>query len=147
MGGGSFLSVSVVKKDNVMEEKAKKRRDRWLHLRLTEDEYMQLQERFLRTTERKLSRYARKVFLSKPINVLHRDASLDELIAVLVKVQNDLNGVTNNYNQMVHKLHVSNSYRELKQWVDMYEKEKIQLFSAIEKVKDIITEGAQLWLR
>ncbi|WP_143095977.1 plasmid mobilization protein [Pedobacter insulae] len=122
-------------------------KNKWLHLRLDEDEYKLLTDNFSKTTEKKLSRYARKVFLSEPVTVVHRNGSLDELIAVLVKVQNDLNGVTNNYNQMVHKLHMSDNERELKAWISLYEKEKEILFKNIAEVKELIAEGAKLWLQ
>lgn len=122
-------------------------RNKWLHLRLDEKEYQLLLENFSKTTEKKLSRYARKVFLAQPLTVIHRNGSLDELIAVLSKVQNDLNGVANNYNQMVHKLHMSDHAAEIKVWISMYEKEKELLFSSIAEIKSLINEGARQWLQ
>lgn len=125
----------------------KKQRNKWLHLRLDEDEYKLLVENFSKTTEKKLSRYARKVFLAQPLTVIHRNGSLDELIAVLIKVQNDLNGVTNNYNQMVHKLHMSDQDSQIKAWITLYEKEKEVLFKNVAEIKALISEGAKQWLQ
>lgn len=124
----------------------KKIRNKWLHIRLDEDELSEVSALLARTTEKKLGRYARKVILNEPITVIHRSGSLDELIAVLVRVQNDLNGVTNNYNQMVHKLHMADNQNELRVWLSLYENEKEKLFKSIDEVKVIITEGAKKWL-
>ncbi len=125
----------------------KKNKSKWLHLRLDEDEFKLLQQRFSKTTEKKLSRYARKVFLAEPVNVIHRNGSLDELIHVLVKIQNDLNGVANNFNQMVHKLHMADNDWEIKEWIEQYEKEKDRLFLMIAEVKKLAGEGAKQWLQ
>lgn len=124
-----------------------KKREKWLHLRLTEDEYKSLTEQFEKSTETKLSRYARKVFLAKPVNIIYRNGSQDDLVDVLIKVQNDLNGVANNYNQMVHKLHMADTSEELRVWVARYENEKSRLFAIIAEVKSIIAKGAETWLR
>ena len=130
-----------------MDGKNNKTKNKWLHIRLDEDEYKLLTDNFSRTTEKKLSRYARKIFLAKPVTVIHRDGSLDELIAVLVKVQNDLNGIANNYNQMVHRLHISDTDMQVKAWITEYEKQRETLFDTIENTKQIISEGAKLWLQ
>ncbi|WP_299568485.1 plasmid mobilization relaxosome protein MobC [uncultured Pedobacter sp.] len=128
-------------------EENREYRKRWLHLRLTEEEYQKLISDFSRTTEKKLARYARKVFLAQPVVVLHRDRSMDELIIVLTKLQADLNGIANNYNQMVHKLHMSDSNQEVLRWIRSYEQQKKALFDNIEEIKLIITTSAKLWLR
>lgn len=122
-------------------------KNKWLHVRLNEAEHKHLTDNFSTTTERKLSRYARKILLAEPVTVIHRNGSLDDLIAVLVRLQNDLNGVANNYNQMVHKLHMTDNAQEVKAWISAYEKEKKKLFESIQEVKVIITQTAKQWLR
>lgn len=128
-------------------EKAKKIRNRWLHIRMDEAEHKQLHEHFSRTTEDKLSRYARKILLAEPVMVIHRDGSMDALIAVLVKVQNDLNGVANNFNQMVHKLHMADTNQEIQRWILSYEKDRTSLLESIAEMRELITNGAKKWLR
>lgn len=130
-----------------MKEETKKIRNKWLHLRLDEEEFKLLNDNFLKSDERKLSRYARKVFLAQPINVVHRNGSIDELMATLVRVQKDLNGLGNNYNQMVHKLHLLQTDAEVKAWIIAYESEKQKLFNCIAEIKKVIAEGAKKWLR
>ncbi|RWU08186.1 plasmid mobilization protein [Pedobacter chitinilyticus] len=130
-----------------MEKKTKTIRKKWLHVRLDDQEHAQMMQAMARSTEKKLSSYARKLLLSKPITIVHRDGSVDALVAVLVKVQNDLNGIANNYNQMVHKLHMSDTSGQVKAWISLYEKEKRELFESIAQMKELIGEGAKKWLR
>ncbi|WEK21318.1 MAG: plasmid mobilization relaxosome protein MobC [Candidatus Pedobacter colombiensis] len=122
-------------------------KNKWLHVRLNDTEHKQLTDNFSKTTERKLSRYARKILLAEPVTVIHRNGSLDDLIAVLTRLQSDLNGVTNNYNQMVHRLHMADNAREINAWIKGYENEKKNLFAAINEIKVIITQTAKQWLR
>lgn len=122
-------------------------KNKWLHIRLDEQEHTQLLKLFSATTERKISRYARKVILSKPVTVNHRNQSLDEIMTVLIKLQNDLNGVANNYNQMVHKLHTLDLVPEINTWLKTYQAEKHSLHENIREVKEYVSQTAEIWLR
>lgn len=48
-------------------------RTKWLHLRLKPDEYKKINRQFSKTTCRKLSDYARKMLLGKPMIATSRD--------------------------------------------------------------------------
>ena len=122
-------------------------RNKWLTVRVSEEEYKSVKGNFESTTERKLSTYARKVLLGKPLVKEVRDASLQEVIVVLSKLQQDLNGLSNNFNQMVRKLHISDTQSQLKAWVEMYEKEKQLLFLQVEAINVFIKKSAEKWLR
>src|SRR3546814_12603874 len=76
-----------------------------------------------------------------------RDESLKDIIVVLTRLQKDLNGVGNNYNQMLHKLHIMDEYEEIKAWVISYELEKRSLFESIEIMKGFIAKTSERWLR
>ncbi|HEY9560590.1 MAG TPA: plasmid mobilization relaxosome protein MobC [Anseongella sp.] len=128
-------------------EKTKNIKNKWLHLRLDEAEHRQLVKQFSRTTETHLSKYARKILLGKPMIARTRDESLKDIIVVLTRLQKDLNGVGNNYNQMLHKLHIMDEYEEIKAWVISYELEKRSLFESIEIMKGFIAKTSERWLR
>ncbi len=132
--------------DRVMKEE-KNNRLKWLTVRVSEPEHAAIQKQFKQTTERKLSAYVRKILLGKPMIKEVRNASLQEVIAVLARMQKDLNGLTNNYNQMVHKLHISDTKAELKAWIDLYEKEKKILFFQIETISGYIAKSSEKWLQ
>lgn len=56
-------------------------RTKWLHVRLKPGEYNTLHKNFSKTTCRKLSDYARKILLNKPLTTTCRNQSTDDLIA------------------------------------------------------------------
>lgn len=122
-------------------------RDKWLHVRLNKEEYDQLKRSFERTTEQKLSVYARKILLGKPMIQGTRDRSLEDILAVLVKLRMDLNGIGNNYNQVVHKLHTLDHLPEFKAWMRMHEQEQKSMLANIESIRDYLDKTAVKWLR
>lgn len=120
---------------------------KWLTVRVSEKEYAAIQKQFQQTTERKLSAYVRKILLGKPMIKEVRNASLQEIVAVLAKMQKDLNGLANNYNQMVHKLHITDTKAELKAWIEQYEREKKILYFHIETISSYIGKTSEKWLQ
>ena len=67
--------------------KTETNKTRWLHVRLTEDDYKLIFKRFKQTTCRKLSEYVRKKLLDKPLNIVHRNGSLDDFLTELSRVK------------------------------------------------------------
>lgn len=129
-----------------MKEKTRIR-DRWLHVRLNREEYDQLKRSFEHTTEQKLSVYARKILLGKPMIQGTRDRSLEDILAVLVKLRMDLNGIANNYNQAVHKLHTLDHLSEFKTWIRMHKQEQRNMLVNIESIRDYLDKTAIKWLQ
>ena len=62
-----------------MKNEKKQSRDQWLHLRLTEKEKLHIHKAFLKTTQRKLSDYARKILLGKPMCIFRRKWPYDSV--------------------------------------------------------------------
>jgi hypothetical protein len=130
-----------------MMEEQNKNRNRWLHLRLTDSEFDILQKGFQKSTCQKLSDFARKNLLQKPIIMKYRNESLDELITELILLRKDLNGIGNNFNQAVKKLHTLAQIPEFKNWILAYELEKKVLFNSIEHIKKHIQNLSNKWLQ
>lgn len=128
-----------------MEEK-KILKDKWLHIRLDTKEHAALLKQYKHTTEPHLSKYARNILLGKPMIKAVRNESFQEIIVTLTRLQKDLNGLTNNYNQMVHKLHTLRKVPEFVVWVATYEKERLKLFESIAVMRDYISQSAEKWL-
>src|SRR5687767_9246376 len=95
----------------------KELRTKWLHVRITEEEYKQLNKEFSGTVERKISSYIRKMVLGKPMIKGVRDLSQEKLIQEFSGLLKDLNGVANNFNQAVHKMHTLGTHQELIRWI------------------------------
>lgn len=81
-----------------MMEKGKTNRTKWVHIRLTADEYRKLQKQFQKTTCRKLSEYIRHCLFDKPVVTTYRNASLDDFMEEMSQLQGELNHIGNNYN-------------------------------------------------
>ncbi|MFB9840867.1 plasmid mobilization protein [Mucilaginibacter ginsenosidivorans] len=119
----------------------------WLHLRLTSDEKSKIEKAYKKTTCRKLSDYARKILLGKPLIATYRDQSLDDLMAELIKLRGELNAIGNNFNQVVRKLHLHNQTGQLQSWVMRYEADNERLIQSVQNIEQHINKMADSWLR
>jgi hypothetical protein len=128
-------------------EEQNKNRTRWLHLRLTPDEYQLLQKRHKKSACPKLSDYARKNLLQKPIIMKYRNESLDELMNELIQLKGQLNSIGSNFNQAVKKLHTLVQIQEFRHWILDYESEKKVLFDTVDQIKKHIQNLAEKWLQ
>lgn len=120
---------------------------KWLHLRLSEAEFQKLRSLFNNTTCRKLSEYARKKLLDKPVVITTRNKSIDDLMSELVSLRTELNNIGNNLNQAVKKLHTTYKIPEFKQWLLGFEIDKKTLSNKLEAIKSLIKKLVEQWLQ
>ena len=130
----------------VMKEKNVSR-PRIIGLRLTLTEFEQLEKRLKNSTSNKLSDYFRRVLFNKPITVYHRNQSLDDFMAEMIVLRQELGGIGNNINQAVKKLHTLQQIAEFRQWIILYELEKKTLFNKVDEIKNRINKIADQWLQ
>ncbi len=124
-----------------MEDNSKKR-SKWLHLRLTEEEYKVLKQAFNKTTEKQLSVYARKVFLGTPVIKGYRNLTLDQLMVEFIKLNKTINGVANNYNQSIHKLHTFDHFPQVRQWLEKDGDKGSELLVCIQEIRLLLKKMA-----
>ena len=122
-------------------------RTRWLHMRLKPDEYNKIYSYFSKTTCRKLSDYARRVLLNKPVTGTLRNQSLDDLMTELMKLRGELNIIGNNFNQAVKKLHTLHQISEFRLWLMTYEMDEKRLLDKVDEIKNHIEKMAEKWLQ
>ncbi len=122
-------------------------RSKWLHLRLKPTEYNQIHRQFTKTTCRKLSEYARKVLLNKPITVTYRNQSLDDFMTEMMRLRQELNSLGNNFNQAVKKLHSLTQIGEFRTWLITWELEKKILLNKVDEIKNRLNKIADEWLQ
>jgi len=91
------------------EEIKKNNKNRWLNIRLSEVEYQKMMKGFSNTADQKLSNYARKLLLAKPVKVLYRNATLDDFMDEMILLRRELSAIGNNFNQLVKRI---NSVKE-----------------------------------
>lgn len=120
---------------------------RWLHLRLSEQDYQQLKTQFSRTTEHKLSEYSRKILLGKPLIGAYRNLTADALMIEFAKLIKDLNGVANNFNQAVHVLHTLQRHSQFASWLQAYQSDKNILLRDVQAIRDFINKTSAVWLQ
>lgn len=92
-------------------------RTRIIGLRLTSKEYELIEKKFRQSTANKLSEFVRHVLFNKPITVYQRNQSLDDFMAEMIRLRNELNSLGNNFNQAVKKLHTLQQIPEFKSWI------------------------------
>lgn len=122
-------------------------RSRIIGLRLTPKEHEQIEKKWKASTCRKLSDYIRRTIFEKPIVTTFRNQSLDDLMTEAIKLRNELNGIGNNFNQAVKKLHTLQQIPEFRSWLISHELEKNILFNKIDEIKNNIQKIAEKWLQ
>src|SRR3954470_6471418 len=99
-------------KKNIVMSEEKINRTKLLQVRLTPKKMQTFQDIFSRSIYRKQSEYIRRKLLDKPVAVYTRNKSLDDFMAELIVLRNELNTLGNNFNQAVKKLHTLNDFPE-----------------------------------
>jgi ribosomal protein L29 len=122
-------------------------RKRFVGIRFTTNEYEQIEKKWKDSTCRKLSEYLRKIIFNKPIVATYRNKSLDDLMTELIGLKKELNGVGNNFNQAVKKLHTLHQIPEFRQWLEVYEAEKNFLLNKVEEIKNVTGKIGEQWLQ
>lgn len=122
-------------------------RTRIIGLRLTIQEYEQLEMKCKSSTCRKLSEYVRHIIFKKPIIMYQRNQSLDDFMAEMILLRSELNAVGNNFNQAVKKLHTLQQIPEFKNWIITYELEKQTLINKVDEIKNRLNKMADQWLQ
>ncbi|UUF13131.1 MULTISPECIES: plasmid mobilization protein [Flavobacterium] len=122
-------------------------RTKWIHLRLTPNEMDLLHRRFEKSLCPKLSDFARKNMLGKPVILKYRNQSVDDFIVEISRLRADLNALGNNYNQEVKKLHNLRQIPEFREWISVSQIQKERLLDSIEKIKNCVLKLGEKWLQ
>jgi len=122
-------------------------RTRIIGLRLTAAEYAKIERKWKASTCRKQSDYVRHNLFDKPVTSYCRNQSLDEFMAEMVLLRNELNHIGNNFNQAVKRLHTLNQIAEFRSWLIAYEVEKKTLFNKVDEIKKHVQKIAERWLQ
>jgi hypothetical protein len=129
-----------------MEEK-KQVRKRIVIFRLLPDEYIKLEAAWKKTTIRKLSEYLRRLIFGKPVTGYVRNRSLDEFMAEMVLLRKELNAISVNFNQAVHRLHTLDRLPEMQHWLQGFEHDKHVLFAKADEIRLKINCISDQWLQ
>jgi hypothetical protein len=120
---------------------------KWLHVRLSEEEYKKIHAHFKKTTCRKLSEYTRNKMLDKHLTLLYRNQSLDDVMAELIPLRKSLFALSINFNQAVHKLNSMRSNEYAQDWIKAFEQSGINIPQQVEEANNSIRKIAESWLQ
>lgn len=130
----------MVKKENEV-------RDTILKIRLNRDEYAAIKMQQGKSTEKCLSAYVRKVAMKNPVLINYRNESADDFLNDMLSLKKDLNGIGNNFNQAVHKLHILERIPEFREWINSYKGMHARLVNKIEEIKLRMNQLYEQWLQ
>ena len=125
----------------------KQNRTKRLTIRFTESEYELLEKAFKKSTCRQMVAYARKLLGAKPVTILYRNQSLDQLMNELIKIRKELNALGNNFNQIVKKINSVNDQSLSQIWLPYAQTLQKELIERVRKVQEKIDEYSTKWLQ
>jgi hypothetical protein len=118
-----------------MKTKENEVRDKILTVRMNESEWKQLEDLHSKSIHKHLSTYARKVLLQKPVVLKYRNQSADDFLKEMIDLKKQLNGIGNNFNQAVKKLHMVEKIPEFRTWILNNEAMQKSLLGKVEEIK------------
>lgn len=122
-------------------------RNKMIVVRMNSTEFEKVETLRKKTTERYLSTYVRKLSLEKPVTVKYRNQSADDFLKEMLGLKKELNGIGNNFNQAVHKLHLLDKIPEFRAWVNDYNGLQNALVSKVEEIKLKVSQLYEQWLQ
>ena len=72
---------------------------------------------------------------------------MDDLMAELILLKNELSAIGNNFNQLVKRLHIMDNKQDLNSWLLLNEKHKENFFTKVEEINQKITQLSDQWLQ
>ena len=138
------IFLITVINEPVMEDK-KNNRSRLVGVRFKPEEYRILFDKCRLTTCRQLSEYIRRVLFERKITVYSRSKSLDEFMAEMIRLRNELSAIGKNLNQTVKKLNSLEQVPEIKMWVLFNDGSNKELHKKIEEIKSRINQFSDSW--
>lgn len=130
-----------------MKDKQKEVRHLILNVRMNAAEKKQLKKLQQSSTEKTVSNYVRKVALQKPVIVNYRNQSADDFLKDMLDLTKQLNGVGNNFNQAVHKLHTLDRIPEFRNWIQEQQNLHKQVVKSIEAIRSRMNQLYEQWLQ
>ena len=119
----------------------------FIKIRMNDEELKQVKKKQQQTTERSLSEYIRNVSMQKPVTVKYRNQSADDFLKQMLELKKELNGIGNNFNQAVHKLHILDRIPEFRFWIQQYDSLQKSLVSKVEEIKLKVSQLYEQWLQ
>ena len=122
------------------------KRNKWLHIRLTDRELVKLKVNCEETVHDNLSEYSRRILLKKVMIGRYRDTGIQELLKELTALKRDLHGLATNYNQLAKKMNAATENEIASNRFQIVKLEQsIQV--ALKEVNRFIDQTVEKWLQ
>ena len=122
------------------------KRNKWLHIRLTDRELLKLKANCDETVHDNLSEYSRRILLKRVVIGRYRDTGIQELLGELTELKRDLHGLATNYNQLAKKMNTATD-DEITSSRFQGEKLEKSIQLALKEVNRFIDQTAEKWLQ
>ena len=122
-------------------------RKKMVVVRMNTSEFEQLEKNQKQTTERDISSYLRSVSLKQPVTVKYRNQSADDFLKQMLELKKELNGIGNNFNQAVHKLHLLDKIPEFRVWINQYDSLHQAFLFKIDEIEIRMNKVYEQWLQ
>ena len=126
--------------------KEENKRDKWLHIRLTDRELLKLKVNCEETVHNNLSEYSRRILLKKVVIGRYRDTGMQEVLKELTALKRDLHGLATNYNQLAKKVNTAND-DEINTNRYLVEKLEKSIQESLKQVNRFIDKTVEKWLQ
>jgi len=128
-----------------MKKEEREVRRHFVKTRMNDEELKRVIELQQKTTEKDVSSYLRKVALQKPVVMAYRNKSADDFLKEMLGLRKQLNGIGNNFNQAVHKLHILDKIPEFRSWLTQYDSLQKLLIGKIEEIRSRMNQVYEQW--
>jgi hypothetical protein len=126
-------------------EEDNENRSKWIKVRLKPSEEKTLNNRFKKSTFQNLSEYGRALILGKPVTIIHRDKSMDEVLEELTLLRRELNSIGNNLNQAVKNINSAHGFPDTRLWMNLLTVINGKLDPSISEIKERMNKYSDLW--
>jgi hypothetical protein len=120
-------------------------RSKILLTRLKPSEYQSIYGAFRKTRFRKLSEYSRSILLNKPVVIIYRDKSMDDMLEELALLRKELNAIGNNLNQAVRQINSAHGQADGRLWLNLLSVIGSKVDPAIGQIKERMQNFSELW--
>ena len=118
---------------------------RSVYLGLTYGEYYTIERKYKTSTCHSLSEYLRKLLLGKPVTIIYRNQSLEDLIEEIVPLNNQINSVRDSLVELLDKLSLQEQIDPLTPSLETLELQINQLCKIIGETKKQIEKITHQW--
>ena len=120
---------------------------RCIYVGLKLEEYAKIELQYKASTCRNKSEYIRNLIYNRPITILYRNQSLDNLIEEMVILNNEINAIKNDLSKTLEILHIHKDSLEFKKLLQDVEQSMGSLYKKMDEIKNQIEKITDKWLQ